>query len=51
MKKMNMPTGAKSASGELKQKFSASIGGVRKAAFTGTATRQGMTKKPMKKGC
>lgn len=47
----NLPSGAKSAGGQLSRAFKPNAGNVRKANPTGSATRQGMTKKPMKKGC
>jgi hypothetical protein len=50
--KSNLPSGAKSKSGgNAPNQLSGKVGGVRKAGMTGSATRQGMVKKPMKKGC
>lgn len=47
----NLPSGAKSAQGQLAKSFKPNSGSVRKAGMTGSATRQGMVKKPVKKGC
>lgn len=49
--KGNLPGGAKSAQGQLSKSFKPNSGSVRKAGMTGSSTRQGMAKKPVKKGC
>lgn len=47
----NLPSGAKSAGGQLSKPFKPNSGNVRKANPTGSSTRQGMVAKKMKKGC
>jgi hypothetical protein len=52
MMKGNLPSGAKSKQGgNAPNQLSGKAGAYRKAGMTGSATRQGMMKKPVKKGC
>lgn len=52
MNKGNLPGGAKSKQGgNAPNQLSGKVKGYSKAGMTGSSTRQGMSKKPVKKGC